>query len=474
MMARSAVQTPARSRGGLHVSERKVLLVAADLVLLNLALLAVLAWRMREPFAAATVASRAGWFALLSFIWAAVAALSEVYDLRRAARLPAGVVRPVTAVLVADLLYLAVPYYTPYLHASRLTVLSFLAATAGLVAAWRTLYAVVLVQPSFRHPVLILGAGPAGREILSVMRAYGETEYLPVGFVDGDPALRGQEVDGIPVWGQARDLAAILGRTDASEVVVALPPSEGIDGDLFQTLVDCHERGITVTPMYRLFEQLTGQVPIEHAGRNLSVVLPLDRTPPVIFDAVKRLLDLLLGAVGLAFMAVVTPLAALALWLEDRGPAFYRQRRVGRGGREFVLLKFRTMTPDAEATGPQWADVGDARVTRVGRVLRRLHLDELPQAVNILRGEMSVVGPRPERPEFVAALQTVIPYYRTRLSVRPGVTGWAQVNFEYGDSVEDALVKLRYDLYYVKHRSMVLDLLILIRTLGHVLRRGGR
>jgi lipopolysaccharide/colanic/teichoic acid biosynthesis glycosyltransferase len=194
----------------------------------------------------------------------------------------------------------------------------------------------------------------------------------------------------------------------------------------------------------------------------------------VLFDSFKRLMDILMAVVGLLLTLAVTPLAAAGLWVEDRGPVFYRQRRVGQAGRQFEILKFRTMVRHAEVNGPQWAAVGDPRVTWMGRILRRLHLDELPQAWNILKGEMSVIGPRPERPEFVEALQAAIPFYRTRLSVRPGVTGWAQVNFEYGDSIEDALVKLRYDLYYIKHRSLLLELTILVRTLGHIFRRGGR
>lgn len=461
-----------RFRQALHVSERKVLLGAGDLLAVNLGLAAVLALRL--PQAAATAGTRAIWHLLLSAVWLAAAGLAEAYNLRLAARLPVGPLRACATALAAGLAYLAIPYWTPHLLPSRLTVGLFLVATAGAVALWRLLYALVLVQPSFRHPVVILGARAQGREILAAMRAYGATEYLPVGFVDDDPEPGAADVDGLPVLGRVRDLMDVLERTGASEVVVALPPAQQASGDLFQILLACHERGIAVTPMHRLFEALTGQVPVEHAGRNLAVVLPLDRTPPVVFDALKRVGDVVVAAVAVAVMGGLLPGVALALWLQDRGPVFYRQRRVGAGGREFVLLKFRTMVPDAEANGPQWAEVSDARVTPVGRVLRRLHLDELPQAVNILKGEMSVVGPRPERPEFVAALQRAIPFYRTRLAVRPGVTGWAQVNYEYGDSVEDALVKLRYDLYYIKHRSVLLELSIYVRTLGHVLRRGGR
>jgi exopolysaccharide biosynthesis polyprenyl glycosylphosphotransferase len=458
----------------LRISDRKILLIAVDVALLILALLLVLAARMGMPLSAATLAARPGWFVLLGLAWTLSAGMLEAYDLRRAARFPAGPLQTAVSVLLADGLYLAIPYYTPYILASRLTLLLFLAATVGLVVLWRTFYALVLVQPSFRHPVLIVGAGPTGHAVLQAIRTHGATEYLPVGFVDDDPGLQGKQVDGLAVVGRHRDLVSAVERTRASEVVVTSNHAEGMGGDLFAALIACHEQGVAITPGHLLIEMLTGQVPVEHAGRDFTVVLPLDRTPPLLYDAVKRASDLLLGAAGLLLAALVAPFAAVALWLEDRGPVFYRQRRVGQGGREFVLLKFRTMVADAEAEGPQWAGIGDARITKAGRILRRLHLDELPQALNVLKGEMSIVGPRPERPEFVAQLQAAIPYYRARLSVRPGITGWAQVNYEYGDSIEDALVKLRYDLYYVRHRSVVLDLQILARTIGHVFRRGGR
>ena len=167
---------------------------------------------------------------------------------------------------------------------------------------------------------------------------------------------------------------------------------------------------------------------------------------------------------------MVLPFVALAIYLESPGPIFYSQGRVGRAGRTFQLIKLRSMVPDAEQDGQaRWAEEKDKRVTRVGRFLRRTRLDELPQCLNVLRGEMSLIGPRPERPEFVTRLQKRIPFYRSRLAVRPGLTGWAQVNYHYGSSVEDALVKLQYDLYYIKHKSLYLDLLILLKTIGVVL-----
>jgi len=240
---------------------------------------------------------------------------------------------------------------------------------------------------------------------------------------------------------------------------------------MFQAIMDCNERGIQITPMPILYEQMTGRVAVEHVGDNWLVVLPVNGvsvfSPFMLF---KRLADVIVSVLGLVLLSVVLPFVALAIYLESPGPIFYAQERVGRAGRIFRLIKLRSMVPSAEQDGqPRWARRNDERVTRVGRFLRRTRLDELPQFLNVLRGEMSLIGPRPERPEFVAELQKRIPFYRSRLAVRPGLTGWAQVNYPYGSSVEDALIKLQYDLYYIKHQSFYLDLLILLKTIGVVL-----
>ncbi|MCL6554425.1 MAG: hypothetical protein K6W08_15090, partial [Firmicutes bacterium] len=223
-----------RFRPRLQVSERKVLLAAGDLAMLFLGLFFVLAVRLPGEYETAPTARRATWFVLLALAWAVAGTLAEVYDLRRAAKPGVGPLRAAATVLAADALYLAIPYVTPYLHPSRLTIILFTLTTSGLVALWRVVYAAVLVQPSFRHPVLILGAGPPGREILAAMRAYGSTEYLPVGFVDDDPALVGEEVDGLRVLGRTSELGAVLERTQASEVVVAIPAGAPAAGQLFQ------------------------------------------------------------------------------------------------------------------------------------------------------------------------------------------------------------------------------------------------
>ncbi len=465
-----------RRRGGLslRLSERKALLYASDVAAISFALLIILTVRFRLPFTWQTVAGNPVWFGLLIGLWSACAPLLNAYDLRMASRVASGARGGMAVALLVAGLYLSIPYITPPLHSSRLTAGGFVALMTALVAIGRVGYARLLVQPTFRHRVLIVGAGWAGRSLIEAVRTHAGTEYDLVGLIDDDPARQGEAIDGLPVLGSSQLLARLAEEHGVSEVIIAITRHETMAGGLVQALIDCHERGIRVTVMQSVYERLTGRVPVEYAGKSLHVVLPADRELSRVYLLMKRGLDLVVGLLGTAATLVLLPLVAVAMRLEGPGQVFYRQVRVGRGSRPFVLLKFRTMVPDAEAEGPQWAQEADDRVTGVGRVLRLLHLDEVPQAINLLRGEMSFIGPRPERPEFVSRLVQEIPFYRARHAVRPGITGWAQVNYRYGRSTEDALVKLQYDLYYIKRCSLFLDALILVRTFGLVLSLRGR
>jgi exopolysaccharide biosynthesis polyprenyl glycosylphosphotransferase len=224
-----------------------------------------------------------------------------------------------------------------------------------------------------------------------------------------------------------------------------------------------------------LYEQIYHKIPIEYVDP--SWVLHVIQGRPIFNRlqlAVKRLLDLGLVLASLPILVLVLPVIALAIRLDSIGPIFYHQIRCGRAGRPFSIFKFRTMSINAELDGqPRWATQSDVRITRVGRILRKTRLDELPQLINVLRGEMSLIGPRPERPEFVEMLQQQIPFYRTRLMVKPGLTGWAQIHYDYGNSVEDALIKLQYDFYYLRYWSVWLDLYVAFRTFAVVLKLKG-
>lgn len=456
----------------LRVSERKLLLGAGDLLCANIALTAAVAWRFGTAAPLTTIV-RPSWYLVLTGLWLVVAFLVGAYDFRRTGRLWTGISIGVVTSLIVAVAYLLIPYVTPPLPPSRLALFAFVGAMVGSVAAWRAFYGLVLIQPALSRKALIVGAGWAGRTMVEAIRSV-PGEYDLVGFIDDDPRKHIDVIDGLPVLGTRDELCELAAQTGATEIIVAITQPDQMHPEMFQAILDCHEKGMLISQMPLLFEQLTGRVPVEHAGRNLHIVLPLNGSPSRLQRAAKRFVDLLIGVVGVALTAVLLPVVWLAMRLEGGGPVFFRQTRVGQGGRPFALLKFRTMIPSAEAYGPQWAEENDSRATRVGRVLRRVHIDEIPQAVNILRSELSFVGPRPERPEFIEQLERRVPFFRARHAVRPGITGWAQVNYPYADSVEDALIKLQYDLYYIKHQSFWFDLVICLRTIRLVLTLHGR
>jgi sugar transferase (PEP-CTERM system associated) len=259
----------------------------------------------------------------------------------------------------------------------------------------------------------------------------------------------------------------------AKKIVISLSERRGVLP--IKDLLACKLSGVEVVDAPSFYEELTGKLLIEDIKPSWFVLS--DGFRKTGFRSIsKRIFDILFAIICLAITVLYVPIIALLIKLDSRGSVFFRQVRTGEGGKDFLIYKFRTMRQDAESeTGAVWAQKNDTRITRMGRFLRKSRLDELPQLFNVLKGDMSFIGPRPERPEMITALEVIIPYYSERHSVKPGITGWAQVKYSYGGSVEDAIEKLKYDLFYIKHMSLFLDLLILLETVKVVLfGRGGR
>jgi lipopolysaccharide/colanic/teichoic acid biosynthesis glycosyltransferase len=265
-------------------------------------------------------------------------------------------------------------------------------------------------------------------------------------------------------------LCDVVQQRDVGEVVLGL--RDDIDRDLFRGLLACHDAGLRVRSLADLYEELTGRLLLDQLGHTWLLGLPMRSQTSHTYAAMKRALDVTVASIALVVLGVVIVPLSVIIKL-DGGPILHRQIRVGQHGRLFTVVKLRTM-PERPGEPTTWTEVSDRRVTAVGRIIRRLHLDELPQAFAILRGQMSLIGPRPEQPQYVQQLRSEIDFYNTRLTVRPGLTGWAQVNSGYGSSVDDARVKLSYDLYYVKHQSLSLDMIIMARTVMAVLSLNGR
>jgi exopolysaccharide biosynthesis polyprenyl glycosylphosphotransferase len=472
--ARAYVE-PVRSaaRAGPLLSERRLLLRFVDYAALAAALYVALEFAYRGPtdVDARLPTDAILWFGLLWVIWSVSSSVFDCYKARIAAHARRATLSAFSALITTFVVYLAIPYWSAPLLQSRLSVLVFAAVALVLVGLSRIAYAKLLTGDQFRRRVLIVGHNLSARSAAMLLRAEAGKEYDVVGLVAPANVVP-ESSPYLPILGTYADLAEIVARRGVAEVILA--EDEAPTADLMTEVLELYQSGTEVRHMSDMYEEITGRIPVRHVGAHWVAALPRRAGGGRTYDLAKRLLDVTVAAVALIVTGPLMLLIALAIRLESAGPVIYRQQRQGYLGKTFDVQKFRTMIATAENGAAVWATPRDPRRTRLGRFLRPTRLDELPQLWNVLVGDMSLIGPRPERPAFVAELQKAIPFYRARMLVRPGITGWAQVNFTYASSIEDAVEKLQYDLYYVKHRSAFLDLVIALKTIGVLVRAGGQ
>ncbi len=467
-----------RRRPQLQISERRLLIAAGDIVAVILSvLIALRVWTIvaHYQFTLDFLLEQSGWFIGLVVLWVLLASANDFYDLPVSARRMRTMRRLILITAQTWVVYVIVFFVSPPLALPRLFILYYGIASFILISAWRLARPFLVGWVYQPRRTLIVGTDWAAHSLLTALKAYAPNEYDVRGIIATSSEEVGQVFDDVPVLGTGGDLMNFVRRDRISEVIITA--THNLPGETFQAIMDAYEHGITIAPMPLVYEGITGRVPVEHVNNDWAVVLlPIKNTDGAFdpYPIIKRGIDVAIALVGLVLFVILLPFIALIQRLDSRGSVFYAQDRVGRNGRIYRVYKLRSMIPDAEAeTGAVFSHEGDPRVTRVGRFFRKTRLDEVPQLVNVLRGDMSMVGPRPERPEHVARLQQKIPFYRTRLIVRPGLTGWAQVRYDYGSNDDDALVKLQYDLYYIRHQSLILDLNILLRTVGKVLSMSG-
>lgn len=468
MTAPIRVQKSKRWR--LHTRERRTLLVVGDLAMALLALVAALYfWSIAEAFFEFSLEflreRPPGWYYLLPFFW--VILLVELYDIHRAGNWAATVRGVAAATLIGIGLYLLLFFYftdPPRSLLPRRGVAGFFIAAPVLTLIWRLIYIRIFTAPAFMRRVLLVGAGKAGETLVKVIDDLWPPPFYLVGIIDDDPEKTGMEIDGHPVLGGSDQLLTLIQEESVSDIVVAI--SGEMQGSTFQILLDAQESGVEISRLPAMYEELMGRVPIRLLETDWILRSFVDQSRvSEFYELGKRIVDILGGLIGVGLFFVTLPFISLGILLDSGRPVFYTQTRAGRGAQNYRIYKFRTMVQDAEADGiPQWAKEDDERATRIGKILRRTHLDELPQFINVLRGEMSLVGPRAERPELVDMFQEHVPFYRARLLVKPGITGWAQVNFGYASTIDETVVKLEFDLYYIKHRNLLIDFVILLRT----------
>jgi exopolysaccharide biosynthesis polyprenyl glycosylphosphotransferase len=412
------------------------------------------------------------WFYFLPIIW--ILLLVELYEPHVAASGRKTTRGIAIAAFIGLMAYSLVFIIQQESNLPRIGFGAFLLFASVLTLIWRMVFIRIYKSTGQRRRVLLIGAGKAGQTLAEVYNSQGTRSFNLIGYVDDDTAKVGKRICGLRVLGSSIHLLNIIDVYHISDLVIAI--NGEIQGATFQSILDAQEKGVEVTRMPILYEEMTGRVPVHHLESDWIIRSFVDGLHVSgFYELAKRVLDILGALVGILIFVITCPFLAVAVLVDSGFPVFYSQPRLGRGGLIFKIYKFRTMRQDAEADGEAKTTLeNDPRVTRVGRFLRRTRLDELPQFWNVLRGEMSLVGPRAERPELVAEYQKQVPFYRARLLVKPGLTGWAQINYGYVASVTETAVKIEYDLYYIKHRTLGMDFQIILRTIGTVLRRTGR
>ncbi len=456
------------SKNNIHfdISERKILLRILDIVCV-LSLLYLVGNIFNFDYFKIN-SQHWVWSIVLATYLTVFATIFELYNLQKASKFDVVVKNVIITSSVTVLFYLLTPFYTPMLPSNRLQIVYFFLAINVAMLAWRYAYIILISAPRFNKRVLLIAHSQDVDAIVESLQK-SDPNYRVIGYFNTGPndgtIVNNLEIDTISI----RDITLLTEEMAISEIVVGTPLSEGMTVELNNQLIKLLENGIPIREYTQVYEELTYRIPVQHVEKDFYRYFPFSRSNQnKLYLFFNRILDLLFSIIGLVFGLILSPFFIIGNLLANQGPLFYSQIRVGKNGEHFKIYKLRSMIINAEKHGAQFAKAKDRRVTKFGRFLRRSRFDEIPQFINVIKGEMSVIGPRPERPEFVEGLKETIPFYEVRHLVKPGLTGWAQVNAKYGSSDEDSLEKVQYDLYYIKHRSLFLDVTIIIKTLSTI------
>ena len=457
--------------------ERRAILIFGHIIAVILALaVSLLSWATEDDWLGLSMSflleRPEPWFYLLPLLWLIL--MAPLYNVRKVHYFQQTLRIVLTAAFSSLAVYLLIFFFAPIKALPRRGVLVFFVAAAVFTLIWRRIFIRFYnVKDAFVN-TLIVGAGKAGSRIAEIINTTEGVPYRVLGFIDDDPEKLGTTIEGYKVLGNSDRYFEIVEENQVSQIIMAI--SNDLDEKIFDALTQSEERGITVTTMPMIYEELLGRVPVHLLNTDwlLRSFYDMSHTS-LFFEIAKRFFDIVGGLVGLVILILITPIIAIATLADSGRPVFYTQERLGLRGSSFNIIKFRTMIQNAEGDGvARPASEHDKRITRVGSFLRHSHMDEMPQFINVLRGDLNLVGPRAERPEIVKDLQREVPFYRAWLLVRPGITGWAQVNQNYASGAEENTVKLEYDLYYIKHRSLLMDLSILFHTVKTVFTLKGR
>ena len=452
-----------------RLNARTLLLLLVEAMLLFAGLIVAVYVRLGAVGAEDTLINRNGFYKASLFTVFCLASfyLFDLYDFVVMHDRHELILRLLQALGLAWVALALVFYAIPQAMIGRGVSLISLPLALTLMVAWRLTVHWVLGHPNLGERILIVGSGPFAVEIARETIERSDAGFRVVGFVDNDPTLLGKSLINPKVIGLTSDLAGLVKRESIDRIVVAIGDRRGQFPT--QELLQLSLSGdVSIEESASFYERLTGRVLLDMIRPSWLIFSGRGRRGRF-NEAVRTAMHRSVALIGAILSSPIAIVTAILIKLESRGSVLYRQERLGKNGRPFTLMKFRSMRTDAEKDGPVWAKSDDERMTGVGRIIRKIRVDEIPQFWNILRGDMNFVGPRPERPHFVAQLAQEIPYYEQRHLIAPGLTGWAQIKYPYGASIEDAKQKLQYDLYYIKNQSLALDATIMFETIKTIL-----
>ncbi len=449
-----------------EVSERKILLRAFDIISVFLSLYIVSSSFEFGYFKISQ--TNFYWIFVLALYINVLGSIFEMYNLQVASNQFQIVKSIVLTSFTTVFFYLLTPFYTPMLPSNRLQIVYFFLAIFFGLFFWRLFYQKYLASHRFEKRALLV-CGNDQLEELYLGLAKIDPHYKILAYLDTNHQERSSLKSKIPAI-NILEIDEYVQKNGISELVVATQDTETITVALYNKLLLFLESGYSIKEYTQVYENITYRIPIQYVSRDFYRFFPFSRSNQnQLYLVMVRAMEIIVSLIGLSVGLCLIPFIVIGNAIGNAGSLFYTQQRVGKNGKAFNIIKFRTMVKNAEKNGAVFATSNDARITPFGKFLRKSRLDEFPQFINILKGEMGVIGPRPERPVFVERIAEVMPFYQTRHVIKPGLTGWAQVNYSYGDSIDDSLIKLQYDLYYIKHRSVFLDLNISIKTLSTIL-----
>jgi exopolysaccharide biosynthesis polyprenyl glycosylphosphotransferase len=450
-----------------EVSERKILLRIFDVLFVLLSLYIVGIVFQFDYFSITTY--NFYWTIVLGAYILIIGSVFEMYNLQVASNQFQVIKSIILTSSTTVLVFLLTPFFTPTLPSNRLQILYFFIAIFIALFLWRMFYLKYLASHRFEKKVILICEKELADELILGLKSV-DPHYTIVALVNTDEnsdfSILNKTVSIISVAG----LEKFVSKNSISEIVIATQKTEEITVDLYNKLLLLLENGFIIREYTHVYENLTQRIPVQYVARDFYRYFPFSRSNQnQLYLLFVRIFEYIIALIGISLGLFFVPFILIGNFIGNRGKLFYSQIRVGKNGEEFRIIKFRTMVKNAESAGAVFATTNDARITPFGKFLRKSRIDEFPQFINILLGHMAVIGPRPERPIFVNEIAEIMPFYQTRHVVKPGLTGWAQVNYSYGDSIDDSLIKLQYDLYYIKHRSIFLDFNIMLKTLSTIL-----